>query len=178
MNNKSIESLRPAANITYAVKFWDGANYSYQVAGAPVIFGTKKAAAKYINENFSGDARRIRLHDLIWAGRMMKKFAGIISPSRADIAAVKVAKLRTLCRNYRGANNPLCLEKVWNCGRGRTNFIQVCTETNTIYYNTLLTRRADLENIKSVFPEYQLQPVNLPYWDTCSMKSYYQRINK
>jgi len=171
---KSFESLRPAPGIVFAVKFFDGANYSYQISGCPVIFGTKKAAAAYIMEHFAGDARRIRLHDLIWCGRMPKSLGRIISPSRADIDAVKVFKLRTLCRNYKTASRPNCLDKVWNGGRGRTRFIEVCTETKTVLYNTLLTRRADIENIKNVFPEYQPQPVNLPYYETCSL-SYYMK---
>lgn len=66
---KKYDYLRPAPGIVFAAKFFDGANYSYQISGAPVIFGTKKTAAKFIRENFAGDARRIRLYDLARAGR-------------------------------------------------------------------------------------------------------------
>ena len=61
---KKYDYLRPAKNIVFAIKFFDGANYSYQISGAPVCFGTKKAAAKYIRENFTGEAAAVRLYDL------------------------------------------------------------------------------------------------------------------
>lgn len=36
------------ANIVLVARFFDGANWSYIVSGAPRIFGTKKAAREYI----------------------------------------------------------------------------------------------------------------------------------
>lgn len=46
-------------------RFYDGANWSYIVSGAPIIFGTKKMAREYIKtlpkecrKNFLRDLRR------------------------------------------------------------------------------------------------------------------------
>ncbi len=71
---KKYDYLRPAPHIVFAAKIWNGCTL-YQIDGAPVYFGTKKAAAEYIKENFSGDAAAVRLYDLRNAGRVPRTFA-------------------------------------------------------------------------------------------------------
>ena len=50
--------------IVYVAKFYDGANWSYIVSGAPTIFGTKKKAREYIRANVSKELKRNYLRDL------------------------------------------------------------------------------------------------------------------
>jgi hypothetical protein len=71
---KKYDYLRPAKHIVFAAKIWNGCTL-YQIDGAPVYFGTKKAAAKFIRENFTGDAAAVRLYDLRNAGRTPRTFA-------------------------------------------------------------------------------------------------------
>jgi len=167
---KKYDYLRPAAHVVFAAKIWNGCTL-YHVDGCPVYFGTKKDAAAYIREHFAGDAAAVRLYDLRNAGR--------INPRRVSLPAVfedekKVAAFRTLSRNYRYSDtNKLCLEKVWNAGRGRTHFIQVCPDEKKVYYNTLTARRADIQRINTTWPNYQPVAVSLPYYVTLSLKNYY-----
>ena len=172
---KKYDYLRPAAHVVFAAKIWNGCTL-YQVDGCPVCFGTKKDAAAYIREHFSGDAAAIRLYDLRNAGR--------INPRRVSLPAVfedekKVAAFRTLSRNYRYSDtNKLCLEKVWNAGRGCTHFLHVYPEKKIVYYNTLTARAADIQRIKKTWPNYAAVAVDLPYYETLSLKGYYLKINK
>ena len=168
---RKYDYLRPAEHVVFAAKIWNGCTL-YQIDGAPVYFGTKKDAAAYIRENFSGDAAAVRLYDLRNAGR-----SGC--PRRSTLPAVfndeeKVKTFKNLCRSYKYSDtNKLCLEKVWNCGRGRTRFIHVYPEKKIVFYNTLTARRADIQRIRETWPNYQPVAVDMPYYITLSLKAYW-----
>ena len=61
--------VRPKTNICYVAKIFNGCKM-YMVCGLncneydTTYFHTKKEAASFIRENFTGDAKRIRLYDL------------------------------------------------------------------------------------------------------------------
>ncbi len=172
---KKYDYLRPAENVVFAAKIWNGTTL-YQIDGAPVFFGTKKDAAAYIRENFSGDAQKVRLYDLRNAGRLPRPWLNVLPAVAEDQNAV--LRLRKCSRAYRlSATNKTCLEKVFNRGMGQTHFVDVDTRNKTVYYNAAVARRADIQNIRETWPNYAAVPVCLPYYETTSLKSYYLRQN-
>lgn len=84
---KKYDYLRPAENVVFAAKIWNGTTL-YQIDGAPVFFGTKKDAAAYIRENFSGDAQKVRLYDLRNAGRLPRPWLNVLPAVAEDQNAV------------------------------------------------------------------------------------------
>lgn len=64
---KSFEALRPKPYIVFVAAIWNRCRM-YMVCGQErnkeQYFHTKQEAAKYIRNNFAGDEKRIRLHDL------------------------------------------------------------------------------------------------------------------
>lgn len=65
--------VRPQKHLCYVARIFNGCKM-YMVCGLncneydTTYFHTKKEAAKFIRENFTGDAKRIRLYDLKRAG--------------------------------------------------------------------------------------------------------------
>lgn len=49
--------------IVYVGRIYDGANWSYVVSGAPIIFGTKKQAKAYIMANITDKVMRKKYLD-------------------------------------------------------------------------------------------------------------------
>ena len=72
LNEIYMNALRPKPYICFVARIFNGCRM-YMVARHNIndsrYFHTKKEAASYIRENFTGDERRIRLYDLKWAGR-------------------------------------------------------------------------------------------------------------
>ena len=70
---KNFERLRPKPYIIFVGEIWNGCKM-YQVCGNDKVdtsyHHTKKEAATHIRQNYAGDEKRIRLHDLHHCARM------------------------------------------------------------------------------------------------------------
>ena len=84
----------------------------------------------------------------------------------------RVQQLRSQSRTYKGdeVGSELRLDKTWNRGMGRQNFIEVLPDEGVILYNTMLTSKRDLERIKEVFPEFTLEPIDKPWHDLYNLR--------
>ena len=80
--------------------------------------------------------------------------------------ADRLDNLRKQSRTYFGHDsNPNKMEKSFNRGMGRLEFIQIIPEENVLLVNKLLAKRRDMERIEQAFPEYKIEMVELGYPD-------------
>ena len=88
----------------------------------------------------------------------------------------RISSLKNMSKTYMGdeMGNKTKLDKTWNHGMGRQSFIEILPDEGVILYNTLLTNKRDIERIKQVFPEYELVPVDKPYYSLSSLKAHRQ----
>ena len=88
----------------------------------------------------------------------------------------RINSLKNMSRTYMGdeMGNKTNLDKTWNRGMGRQSFIEILPDEGVILYNTLLTNKRDIERIKQVFPEYEVVPVDKPYYSHSSLKTHRQ----
>ena len=86
----------------------------------------------------------------------------------------RISSLKKMSKTYMGdeMGNKTKLDKTWNRGMGRQSFIEILPDEGVILYNTLLTNKRDIERIKQVFPEYELVPVDKPYYSLSSLKAH------
>ena len=62
-----------------------------------------------------------------------------------------------------------CCDKVFNRGMGALVFVEFLVDEKTILVNKLLARRTDLDRIKSLFPDWNIEFVELGYPDWYSI---------
>ena len=66
---------------------------------------------------------------------------------------------------YQADSSSLKLDKVFNSGMGRLDFVSVLPDENTVLVNSCVANKRDLRNIESVFSGFKVEQIALGYPD-------------